>query len=98
MDQESVFTNHQTCSSTSLLSDVSGSIYTSTILYMFTYNSQYGGHGTALYYLPQLATGATQTRLVMDGCNFSYNRAAKSVIYIGGSVNMSFQWQNSVFQ
>jgi len=53
----------------------------------FIHNSQHKGHGAAM----QLLSGAhTQTILVVDRCNFSYNGAAKSIVYIGGSDKGSY--------
>ena len=64
---------------------------------VFTHNNQYGGHGAVLQHTPA-ATSHIRTKLVIDRCNFTYNGAAKSVIYIGGSGNRHHSClHNSIF-
>jgi len=65
----------------------------------FTYSHIYGDHGSAVLYL----TGAQMNARVVfaiNGCNFSYNKAVKSVVYIGGQANQLHHLlclKNSVF-
>ena len=80
-----------------VFSEVSGNIHITNSV--FTHNKQHGGHGAAVQYSPMIA-GYTQTKLVIDSCNFSYNGASKSVIFIGDSGNRELQYsclQNSRF-
>ncbi|XP_065914577.1 probable outer membrane protein pmp20 [Dysidea avara] len=80
-----------------VFSEVSGNIHITNSV--FTHNKQHGGHGAAVQYSPMIA-GYTQTKLVIDSCNFSYNGASKSVIFIGDSGNRELQYsclQNSWF-
>jgi len=50
----------------------------------FFHNNQHTGHGAAIQYTTEAKT-PTMTRLVINRCNFSYNGAAKSIVYISGS-------------
>ena len=61
----------------------------------FAHNSQHKGHGAAIQFL----AAHIQTRLMIDRCNFSYNGAAKSIIYIGRSSEKEIYLylQNSMF-
>ena len=65
-----------------VFSQVSGDVYINNSV--FTHNTQHRGHGAAVQYTPE-STTHTQTKLVINNCNFSYNGVAKSVIYIDGS-------------
>ena len=63
----------------------------------FLHNNQHTGHGAAIQYTTE-ATTPTMTRLVINRCNFSYNGAAKSIVYISGSGNYHFSClENSTF-
>ena len=93
----------QNCSFTSSLtqavvfSQVLGDVYIYNSV--FTHNTQHRGHGAAVQYTPE-STTHTQTKLMINNCNFSYNGDAKSVIYIDGSGNKQRQYsylQNSMF-
>jgi len=55
----------------------------------FAHNSQHRSHGAAVHYTTK-ATNLTTTKLVIDRCNFSFNGAAKSIVYIGSSGNRQF--------
>ena len=64
---------------------------------MFTHNTQYRGHGAAVEYIPA-ATAHTQTRLMINRCNFTHNGAARGILYIAGSENRLYSYlQDSVF-
>ena len=59
-----------------VLSQVSGDLYINNSV--FTHNAQHRGHGAAVQYTPE-STTHTQTKLMINSCNFSYNGPAKSV-------------------
>ena len=48
----------------------------------FMYHSQYGGHGAAIEYNSNNGISRPTFDLVLINCNFSYNRDAKSLVYI----------------
>ena len=80
-----------------LLSNVSGDVHIHNCTFM--YNSQYGGHGTAVYYLPWKQDDVIK-KLVIEASNFTMNGQAQSVVYIGDCVNKCFVdvfLQDSVF-
>ena len=80
-----------------LLSNVSGDVHICNCTFM--YNSQYGGHGAAVYYLPWKQVEVIN-KLVIDASNFTINGQAQSVVYIGDCVNRCFVdifLQDSVF-
>ena len=66
----------------------------------FTHNNYHRGHGAAVQYTTD-ATTPTITRLVIDGCYFSNNGAARSIVYIDGlgktTEMLNSYLQNSVF-
>ncbi|XP_065895934.1 uncharacterized protein [Dysidea avara] len=80
-----------------LLSKVSGTVHIYKCTFM--YNSQYGGHGTAVYYLPWKQDEFVN-KLVIQESNFTMNGQAQSVVYLDDCVNRCFVdvfLQDSVF-
>ena len=63
-----------------VLEEVSG--YININHCQFVYNSHYRGHGAAVHYSTNNVTNHPQSLLTMSNCNFSYNRDAKSLVYI----------------
>ena len=80
-----------------LLSNVSGNVLIHNCTFM--YNSQYGGHGTAVFCLPWKQDEVIN-KLKIEASNFIMNGLAQSVVYIGDCVNRCFVdvfLQDSVF-
>ena len=83
-----------------VLSGVSGSV---NINYCnFLHNYQYKGHGMAIHYssILGLCNSSLHINLVISNCNFSYNKGAKSILYLGKSFTKSYEHlcvQNSDF-
>ena len=78
-----------------LFSETSGNVFINSC--EFTHNNQYRGHGAAVQYTTEVTT-PTITRLVIDGCYFSNNVAARSIVYIGGQGSRQLSYlQNSKF-
>ena len=80
-----------------LLSNVSGNVYINNC--SFIHNSQYEGHGAAVYYLPW-SENQHINKLVIQTSNFTSNGLAQSIVYIGGCVNGcsdNIYLQDSVF-
>ena len=48
----------------------------------FVYNSHYRGHGAAVYYQSNNIKIHSQLLFKINSCNFTYNKGAKSLIYI----------------
>ena len=53
----------------------------------FTHNSQYRGHGAAIYYSSNNLTNCPQLSFVISDCNFTYNKHAKSLVYIENRIS-----------
>ena len=87
---------HHSTGQAILLSGVSGHV---NINYCnFLSNKQYKGHGTAVHYSSNMLSSSLN--LIINNCNFSYNKRAKSVVYFGQSSNGSSGYlylQNSQF-
>ena len=80
-----------------LLSNVSGDVHIHKCT--FLYNSQYGGHGIAVHYLPWKKDEVIN-KLIIQASNFTMNGLAESVVYIGDCVNRCFVdifLQDSIF-
>ena len=78
--QDSSF--HNSTGQAIVLSEVSSNVNISNC--EFTHNSEHQGHGAAIHFSSQ---NHTQLHFVIDSCNFSFNGAADSLVYIDGPVN-----------
>ena len=63
-----------------VLSEVTGDVNINHC--QFVYNSHYRGHGAAIHYLSNDVTNHPQLLFKINSCNFTYNKGAKSLIYI----------------
>ena len=68
-----------------LLSAVSGNVNISNC--SFTHNSQYRGHGAAIHHSSSNFTNCLQLLFVISECNFTYNKHAKSLVYIENRIS-----------
>ena len=78
-----------------VMSNVSGCVNITNST--FTHNNQHGGHGIALQFS---SIKSSKVRLIIDQCDFSFNGAAKSVVYFSGSkskLSDFFILKNSTF-
>ena len=73
-----------------LLSDVSGDVNISHC--SFAYNSNYRGHGALIHYASNKVTNYHQPLSIftINSCNFTYNKNAKSLVYISRII-----WKNN---
>ena len=67
-----------------LFLEVSGNVSISKCDFMHGNQEGFGGHGTAIYYLPN-TTSHSENKLLIQNSNFTFIRATKSVVYINGS-------------
>ena len=67
-----------------VLSNMLGNVYMNNC--QFTNNKYHKGHGAAIYYTSS-PEQSTQVQLVINNCNFTFNRPAESVVYIDNSHN-----------
>jgi len=71
----------------------------------FVNNCHYSGHGVAIHYSSSNTTNHSQLVFTINNCNFTQNKCAKGVIYIGQSEkrkpehnkNMTIFFYNSIF-
>ena len=68
-----------------VLSEMSGDVNINDCT--FVNNSCYPGHGAAVHYSSGSATNTPQISFTINYCNFTYNRRAKSLVYIGNKVS-----------
>ena len=68
-----------------VLEEVSG--YININHCQFVYNNHYRGHGAAVHYLTNIVTNHPQSLFTISNCNFSYNRGAKSLVYIENRIS-----------
>ena len=68
-----------------VLEEVSGDVNINHC--QFVYNSQYRGHGAAVHYSINNVTNHLQSLLTISNCNFSYNKDAKSLVYIKNGIS-----------
>ena len=53
----------------------------------FVYNSHYRGHGAAVHYSINNVANHHQSLFTISNCNFSYNKDAKSLVYIENRIS-----------
>ena len=60
----------------------------------FVNNTHHRGHGTAIYYTSNNAANSSELVFTIKHCNFTYNKWAKSLVYIENSI---FKQSNEIF-
>ena len=80
-----------------VLSEVSGDVNINHC--QFVYNSHYRGHGAAVHYSSNNVTNHPQCLLTIANCSFSYNKGAKSLVWIANNRisqhnNINFHYSN----
>ena len=78
-----------------VLSEVSGDVNINHC--QFVYNSHYRGHGAAVHYSSNDVTNHHQSLLTIRNCNFSYNKDAKSLVYVKNRIFQHSKLNNIVF-
>ena len=73
------------------LSRISGDININYCNFLF--NTQYKGHGSAIFY----SLNISPLKITIDNCKFSHNEGAKSIVHFGEPFTGSLYLQNSEF-
>ena len=77
-----------------VLEEVSGDVNINHC--QFVYNSQYRGHGAAVHYSINNVTNHHQSLLTISNCNFSYNKDARSLVYIKNGISHHSKLNNII--